>query len=202
MDLDGTDIGILRALQEDARLSFRALARRVGVSVPTISARVANLQDLGILTGFHASVDPGRLGQVRVVLLVKAVRGMAGSVGERVAALEEVRWSVRTRDEGIIAEAVLRGEGAVGPFLMRVASVPGVQSYEHHLALKALKEAPRAVIADGIAAALECFECRQPIEGAPVRIKLDGRYHYLCCPSCERLYRERYTRIKAGARRP
>src|SRR2546422_10058163 len=61
MRLDRVDIGILSALQEDARLSFRDLSRRGGGSVPTISARGGNLRNRGILTGFHASVDPGAL---------------------------------------------------------------------------------------------------------------------------------------------
>ena len=132
MELDKIDVEILRALQEDARLSFRALARRIGVSVPTISARVSNLLQLGIITGFHAAVDPERL---------------------------------------------------TGP----------------HIASKAQKDSARAVIADGASVAIDCFECGQPIEGAPVRIRMDGRVHYLCCTSCERLYRERYEKIRSLA---
>src|SRR5438445_6600452 len=124
MELDKTDVKILRALQENARLSFRALARRIGVSVPTISARVSNLLQLGIITGFHAAVDPERL-------------------------------------------------------------------TEAHVGSKVPKDIPRVVIADGASVAIDCFECGQPIEGVPVRLRLDGRIHYGCCASCERLYRER-----------
>ena len=199
MDLDRTDVGILQALQADARLSFRDLARRLGVSVPTISARVSTLRDLGILTGFHAAVDPEKLGQVRVVLLVRFARGSGDAVGNRIAALEGVRWTVRTRDDRIVAEAVLPRAAALEEFLARVRSVPGVAVCEHHVATKALKESPRAVIEDGIAAVLSCFECGQPIEGAPLRIRLDGRFHYLCCPSCERLFRDRYARVRSRA---
>src|SRR5206468_2332469 len=72
MQLDRTDTKILRALQEDARRSFRELARRVGVSVPTVSAHVANLERRGetIQGGtagypFRASVDDRRLFRVR-----------------------------------------------------------------------------------------------------------------------------------------
>ena len=61
MQLDRTDTKIPRALQEDARRSFRELARRVGVSVPTVSAHVANLERLGVLSGYHATIDPEKL---------------------------------------------------------------------------------------------------------------------------------------------
>jgi hypothetical protein len=37
-----------------------------------------------------------------------------------------------------------------------------------------------------------------------VKIKLDGKYHYLCCSVCEKLYREKYEKLKksAGIARP
>ena len=43
-----------------------------------------------------------------------------------------------------------------------------------------------------------CFECGKPIDGQPVKLRLDGRVHYLCCSSCERLYQERYDRVQAA----
>ena len=42
MDLDPLDIRILKALQEDARLSFRELSRQTRASVPTVSAHVGH----------------------------------------------------------------------------------------------------------------------------------------------------------------
>src|SRR4030067_391044 len=71
MELDRTDIEILRALQEDGRLSYRDLAQRVGGSGPTISARGATLEQLRALSGDHASVDPERLGQASRIPGVK-----------------------------------------------------------------------------------------------------------------------------------
>lgn len=68
MNLDSIDVELLRALQEDARQSFRSLAKRVGVSVPTVSARIANLEALGIVTGYHATINPDLLNQIRLVL--------------------------------------------------------------------------------------------------------------------------------------
>jgi DNA-binding Lrp family transcriptional regulator len=202
VELDRTDVEILRALQENARLSFRAIARRIGVSVPTVSARVANLVQLGIITGFHAAVDPERLKQVRVVVIARSSPAKADAVGTALANLPEVRWTVRSGGSHIVAEAVLRRADAVRLFLQKVKGIAGVLSTEVHVASKALKDAPRAVIADGVSATLDCFECGQAIEGVPVRIRLDGRVHYLCCTSCERLYRERYEKIRSRAGAP
>ena len=202
MKLDRTDVGILRALQTDARLSFRELSRRIGVSVPTISARVSNLRQLGIITGFHAAVEPERLKQVCVVVIARASPAKVDSVGAAIVKLPEVRWTVTSAGSSIVAEAVLRRTDAVRPFLKKVRAIGGVLAVESHVASKALKDAPLAVIADDASAAIECFECGKSIEGVPIRIRLDGRVHYLCCTSCERLYRERYGKIRSLANAP
>ena len=49
--LDSTDWHILRELQQDARLSYRELGRRVGLSAPGTAERVRKLEDAGVLTG-------------------------------------------------------------------------------------------------------------------------------------------------------
>jgi hypothetical protein len=54
MDLDAVDQAILRLLQEDARLSFRELARRTGVSTPTAAAKVRRLEAMGVIQGYRA----------------------------------------------------------------------------------------------------------------------------------------------------
>ena len=200
VDLDRTDVEILRALQEDARLSYRDLSKRVGVSVPTISARIATLEQLGILAGYHASVDSERLGQASLLLELRCQPTKAEDVGAALTGMPEVRWVVRTRGSRILAEAVLPDDGLVDGFLERVESVGGILEYDHHVATKRLKDEPRAVISERLSTTLICFQCRKVIEGEPIKLKMDGRDHYLCCRSCEKLYTERYAKIKASAR--
>src|SRR5579885_1294675 len=60
--LDATSLEILSALQEDARLSFSELGRRVGLSSPAVAERVHRLEEAGIITGYHAQVDTEKLG--------------------------------------------------------------------------------------------------------------------------------------------
>jgi len=202
VELDRTDVEILRALQEDARLSYRDLAQRVGVSVPTISARVATLEQLGILKGYRAVVDPERLRQVSVLLLLKCRPAKAEAVGAALAQLPEVRWVAHARGSKILAEAVLPRQEQVDAFLGRLEGLEDVLDYEHFVATKHLKDEPRALITDSLSTTLICFQCRKVIEGEPIKLKLDGRDHYLCCQSCEKLYAERYEKIKAAAAGP
>lgn len=60
--LDNVGWQLLRVLQEDSRLSFSELGRRVGLSSPAVAERVRRMEDLGILTGYRAIVEPTRVG--------------------------------------------------------------------------------------------------------------------------------------------
>lgn len=60
--LDETGWALLTALQEDARASYAELGRLVGLTPPAVADRVRRLEMAGIITGYHAEVDPAKLG--------------------------------------------------------------------------------------------------------------------------------------------
>jgi Lrp/AsnC family transcriptional regulator, leucine-responsive regulatory protein len=61
-ELDRVDLRILTELQASARVSLAELGRRVGLSAPAVAERVQRLEDTGVITGYHAEVDPRALG--------------------------------------------------------------------------------------------------------------------------------------------
>ena len=66
---DGTDRRILEELQNEGRLSFAELGRRVGLSPPSVAERVARLERDGVISGYHARVDPRALGYALGVVI-------------------------------------------------------------------------------------------------------------------------------------
>ena len=60
--LDPTNLRILEELQADARLTMAELGRRVSLSPPAVAERVQRLERAGVITGYHAAVDPSAVG--------------------------------------------------------------------------------------------------------------------------------------------
>jgi Lrp/AsnC family leucine-responsive transcriptional regulator len=79
-NLDAVDHELLALLQEDARLGFRELGRRVGMSPPAVAARVRRLEHLGVITGYSARIDPAKAGFAVEAFTVVTTSGRRASL--------------------------------------------------------------------------------------------------------------------------
>ena len=61
IELDEIDKKIIEMLQEDSRKTFVEIAKELGVSDPTIHARVKKLQEAGIIEKFTAVLAPAKV---------------------------------------------------------------------------------------------------------------------------------------------
>jgi Lrp/AsnC family leucine-responsive transcriptional regulator len=60
--LDDLNRRLLQELSADPRARTTDLARRLGVSTPTVRERVARLEESGVIRGYRLDVDPAALG--------------------------------------------------------------------------------------------------------------------------------------------
>jgi Lrp/AsnC family transcriptional regulator, leucine-responsive regulatory protein len=60
--LDEANLRLLAEVQQDARLSFAELGRRVGLSSPAVAERLGRLEESGVITGYRAQIDPRAVG--------------------------------------------------------------------------------------------------------------------------------------------
>jgi Lrp/AsnC family leucine-responsive transcriptional regulator len=90
-ELDDVDWKLIEVLQEDGRISFAELGRRVSLSAPAVAERVRRLETAGIITGYRAEVDLNRLGLgMQAVIRVMAAGPDCSALGRWLEAMPEV----------------------------------------------------------------------------------------------------------------
>ncbi len=60
--IDEIDRKILKELQQEARVSYAELGRRVGLTTPAVIERVRKLEDAGVVVGYRAEIDTAKVG--------------------------------------------------------------------------------------------------------------------------------------------
>lgn len=117
--MDAINYRILEALQEDARMPFTRIGQDLGMSSPAISDRVKKMEDLGVIRGYKAIVDPKALGyQLQAMITLRAFVGKLRPLLDKVPQLREVRNCYRiTGTENIIMEVVLEDQGHLERFI-------------------------------------------------------------------------------------
>lgn len=80
--IDKTDRKILTLLQQNARISMTELAEKVGLSTTPVTERVKRLEREGIISGYHARLNPQALGQNLMVFVEIKLRSKSGNIFE------------------------------------------------------------------------------------------------------------------------
>lgn len=75
VELDDSDLTILRTLQENCRIGLEQLAQRCNLSVPSVQRRLKRLRESGLILKEVALLDPSRFDyQMTFVVLVELDR--------------------------------------------------------------------------------------------------------------------------------
>lgn len=74
--IDTIDWKILRELQENGRVSFAELGRRVGLTTPAVIERVRKLEDAEIITGYAAEIDTAKVGLPITAFIRMSISGV------------------------------------------------------------------------------------------------------------------------------
>ena len=138
--VDGRDLEIIAALQEDARATYADVGRRVGLAASSVHDRVRRLEQQGVILGYGARVDPEALGLfvTALVAVTPLDPTQPDDLPDRVRDFAEVEdcfsvageanyiLKVRTRTTGGLEELIrrLREKGQVQTRTTIVLSTP------------------------------------------------------------------------------
>lgn len=86
LELDRIDRKILAILQAQGRISNTELAQQIGLSMSPCSERVRRLERGGVITGYHARVDPAAVGRELLVFVEITLSSKSAEVFDKVRA--------------------------------------------------------------------------------------------------------------------
>jgi Lrp/AsnC family leucine-responsive transcriptional regulator len=127
--VDTVDRRIIAALRRNARATYAEIGRQVGLSSSAAHERVGKLEAAGVITGYHAMVDPAAIG-----LGVTALVGIHPSdtaddddVADELGALAEVESCYAVAgDEAFVVKIRVATMDELEAALRRLRAIPGV----------------------------------------------------------------------------
>lgn len=142
--MDAIDRRIIRELQKDGRKTLSDLAEVVGLSATPCARRLDRLQSDGVITGYSARVDAGKLGLPVTVFvsveLEQQARGGIEAFERAIAAFDEVmECHLMTGSRDILLRVVVADLAAFDRFLeYRLMNVPGIRNMRSNFALRTM----------------------------------------------------------------
>lgn len=143
--MDRIDTRILRALQEDGRISNQALAERVGISTAACWRRVRALEEAGVISGYAAILDRKQLGLNLCayvhITLSRHVRESTTSFEAAIVQRPEVmECFATTGDADFILRVVTESIESLDAFLEEcLFALPQISQVRSNIALRELK---------------------------------------------------------------
>lgn len=146
MNLDGRDIEILNILQENGRLSFRQISEITGLSVPTVSSRINDLERAGIIRGYRADLVPENLGEFSAIAEIVVRPSDADLVSESLSKNPSVRQIFRLSNGKLLILCTFTGLPSMNSFSFFISSLSQIISCELATITDTLKEDSRAIV--------------------------------------------------------
>jgi Lrp/AsnC family leucine-responsive transcriptional regulator len=83
-ELDRTDRKILDILQRQGRIPMTELAQQIGLSTSPCTERVRRMEREGVITGYHARIDPQAIGKTLLVFVEITLSSKSADVFDKV----------------------------------------------------------------------------------------------------------------------
>jgi Lrp/AsnC family transcriptional regulator, leucine-responsive regulatory protein len=147
--MDAVDDAIVDLLQVDARTTQAEIARKVGLSQPSVAERIRKLEEAHVIIGYAAKVDPKKLGKDITAFIsvdiehprhfdvfARKVTNMVEVLEcHRVAGAESYVLKIRTENTTTLDRLLIEG----------LRSIPGVTHTHTTIVLASVKEETRVL---------------------------------------------------------
>jgi DNA-binding Lrp family transcriptional regulator len=140
--MDETDAKILKKLLSDARMSYRKVAEEIGVSAPTVLARVEKLESEGIIRSYSTLIDHEKLGyDLTAIIEITATKGKIVDLERQIAKFPNVCavYDITGLTDMVVV-AKFKNRKELSNFVKKGLSLPYVDRTNTHLVLITVKE--------------------------------------------------------------
>ena len=146
MKLSKIDYRILKEVQQDGRITYSELAKRVGLTVTPCMERVKKLEKAGVVKGYSANLNPEMLGAGLAVFvqirLSRTSQDIFTDFNKAVKELDNVQECyLVSGDFDYLIKARVKDMSAYREFLGEtLLSLPGVHESTTHVVMEEIKE--------------------------------------------------------------
>ena len=139
--LDDVDLEVLRVLRENARLTYREIGERLGLSESTVRRRVKKLVKLGVIRRFTVEVNLEKVGPYVVSFLTVIPSAIKTErVMEELKQFDEIEEVYYTSGRcGILAKAIVKSIRDLDELIRRIRKIKGVLTVESCVILRRVK---------------------------------------------------------------
>jgi len=145
LTLDATDLKILEVLQNDAKQTYTAIGKQLGLAHSTVYDRIKRMEHYGIIKKYTAIIDTDKIGAKNVIALMtvftnpKESEKVARKLSEAPQVLEV--YTSLSEELLIIAKVVAENQESLHTFIANsVAPLPGVLRIRTSIVTKKFKE--------------------------------------------------------------
>jgi len=142
MKIDSTDSSIITVLEKNARLSFRKIAKKVGVSVATVMNRVNKLEKEGAIKRYSVVLDYDILEyDLQALISIIVSKGKLFQVEKKIASHPNVVavYDI-TGHFDVIVLTRFKTRKSLDSFLKKIQSLDFVEKTETQIILNTIKE--------------------------------------------------------------
>ncbi|MGD0070826.1 MAG: Lrp/AsnC family transcriptional regulator [Candidatus Bathyarchaeia archaeon] len=140
--LDAVDLQIIRALEEDSRVSLRKLAHRIGLTPNIVHNRLDSLEHEGIILGYAPVIDSAKMGYALTAIIMIQIEGEHIVEVENEIAKESNVLSVYdiTGEYDAVVFAKFRDNASLNGFLKKLLTERFIKRTTTLIAMNAVKE--------------------------------------------------------------